>query len=100
MHRRFFGGVLAVLVVEIYELVTVQSVERQDDHYQEIGNQQRRIEGIPSVEVLKSTVAVMRAEIMRKAVLIRLRQKCRRGGEDEFQREDRQQGLASTYLKR
>jgi hypothetical protein len=45
----------------------MNSVERQDDHDDEIRDQQRGIEGVPSIEMLKSLVGVVRLPIVAKA---------------------------------
>ena len=61
MAWRLFGGVLAVLVVEIHELVAMHAVERQDDHHDEVRDEQRGVEPVPAVEVLEGVVAVVRS---------------------------------------
>ena len=42
-------------------------VERQNNHDDEIGNQQRRIEGIPAIEMLKRLIRVVRLPIVTEA---------------------------------
>ena len=66
---RLFGGVLAVFVVEVDELITMHAVKGQDDHHDEIRDEQRGVEPVPAVEVLEGVVAVVVAKIVAEIVL-------------------------------
>ncbi len=66
---RFLGGVLAVLVVEIDELVAMQAVEGQDDHHDEVRDEQRGVEPVPAVEMLEGMVAVVVTKVVAEVIL-------------------------------
>ncbi len=51
--------VFFVFEIEPDQLVAVYSVERQDDHDDEVGDQNRRIEGVPVVEALECLVEIV-----------------------------------------
>ena len=56
--------VLAVLVIHVHQLVSVQAIERQDDHQDEIRDQQRQIKCIRFVQPLERLVEKMGTNIM------------------------------------
>ena len=53
------GFPFAIAIVEPDELIAVDSVERQDDHDDEIRNQQRNVKGVPAIDVVEGAVAVV-----------------------------------------
>ncbi len=57
---------LLVVVVEPHQLVAMDAVKRQDHHDDEVGNQDRQIEGVPAVEPMEGAVAVVRVQIVAK----------------------------------
>ncbi len=62
------GGFLLIPHVEPDELVAMDSVEGEDDHDDEVGNQHRRVEGVPVVEALEGLVEVVRLEVVTEAL--------------------------------
>jgi hypothetical protein len=44
----------------------MDAVKRQDHHDDEVGNQDRQIEGVPAVEPVEGAVAVVRVQIVAK----------------------------------
>ncbi len=56
--------VLAVLVVQINQLVTMHAVERQQHQHHEVGNQQRHVEGVGVVQAFERGVEEMGPKIM------------------------------------
>ena len=62
------GGFLLVPHVEPDELVAMDSVEGEDDHDDEVGNQHRRVEGVPMVEAFEGLVEVVGAEVVTEAL--------------------------------
>ena len=70
-RRRLGHFVLAVLVIEIDELVAVHSVKRQQDQHDEVRNQQRQVKGVGLIEALESRVEEMRPQVMAKPVWFR-----------------------------
>jgi hypothetical protein len=62
----------------------MDAVERQDDHDDEVRDEQRDVEGVPTIDVVEGAVAVMRLEIVGEAF--------RRGEEESERLEGVQQG--------
>ena len=60
--------VLAVLVVQVNQLIAVHAVKRQQHQHDEIRNQQRHIEGVGVVKALKRRVQKMRPHVMAQAM--------------------------------
>ena len=58
-RRRFCRLPLFVLVIKVDHPVAVRAVSRQNDQNDEVGNQQRQVEGINLVEPLKCLVEEM-----------------------------------------
>jgi hypothetical protein len=46
----------------------VDAIERQDDHHDEIGDEQRDVEGIPAVFAAKGAVEQMRSNVVLEAM--------------------------------
>jgi len=71
LHRRLapFRCFLLVPEVEPHQLIPVNSIERQDDHDDEVRNQYRCIEGIPPVKAMEviNPVGIVRLPVMAKA---------------------------------
>ena len=65
---RFGDLILAVLVIEIDELVAVHSVERQQDQHDEIRNQQRHVEGVGVIQAAERGVEEVRPQVVAKPV--------------------------------
>ncbi len=96
MARRLVGGVLAVFVIEVDELVSMHAVEGEHDHDHEVGDEQRGIEPVPAVEMLEGVVAVVVTKIVAEIVL-RLEERERSGVKTKraFESNRFQQGRAS-----
>ncbi len=62
--------VLAVFEIEIAERVAVHAVDRQHDHHEEVGNQQRRVKPIPVVAHRGERVAEQHLHLVAEAVLL------------------------------
>ena len=60
--------VLAVLVIEIDQLIAVHAVKRQQDQHDEVGNQQPHVEGVGVIQALERRVEKMRPQVMAKPV--------------------------------
>ncbi len=60
--------VLAVLVIKVDQPVAVHSVNRQQDQHDEIGNQQRQVEGVGLIQALKGLVQKMLAKVRPQAL--------------------------------
>ena len=60
--------VLAVLVVEIDQLIAMHSVKRQRDQHDEVRNQQRQIEGVRLIQTFERGVEEVRLQVMAKPV--------------------------------
>jgi hypothetical protein len=58
------GFVTLVAVVEPDELVTMNAVEGEDDHHQEIGDEQADVEGVPAIDVAECVVSVVRLPVV------------------------------------
>jgi hypothetical protein len=69
----------------------MDAVQRQDDHDDEVGDQQRDVEGVPAVLAAEGAVEQMGSEIVPEGVL---------GGNELRQRVevDRQRGLSSKVF--
>ena len=81
------GLVASVSVVDPDELVAVDSVEGEDHHDDEVGDEQPYVEGIPAVIAFEGAVGVVGLPVVREAVLI---------GEEERESVDRMcQGYGS-----
>jgi len=61
--------VLAMLEVEIDELVAMDAVNGQDDHHCEIREQEGSVKGVPFIEALEGLVGVLRFEEVAESVL-------------------------------
>jgi hypothetical protein len=46
----------------------MDAIERQDDHYNEVGDEQRNIERVPPVFAAKGTVEQMRSNVVLEGV--------------------------------
>jgi len=60
----------------------VQAVDGEDDHYGEVGDEERGVKGVPAVEVVEGGVSPLVAPVMeglREAVLRREREGCQTG---------------------
>ncbi len=62
------GGLALVAVVEPDELVPMDAVEGQDDHYDEVGDEEADVEGVPAVVTLEGAVGVVGAPVVGEAV--------------------------------
>ncbi len=91
-HQRQFGEmrfrlshlVLAVLVIQIDQLIAVHSVKRQQDQHHEIGNQQQHVEGIGVVQAFERGIEKMRPQVVAKPV--RFHQGAAKQGEGSVQK--------------
>ena len=61
---RLSGGIAAIFEVGIDELVAMHAEEGKRQHHQEVGNEQREVEGIPAIQVLVRRVRVVRLQIL------------------------------------
>ena len=91
-HQRQFGEarfrlgdlVLAMLVIQIDQLVAVHSVKRQQDQHDEVGNQQHHVEGVGVIQAAECGIEEMRPQVMAKPV--RFHQRAAKQGEDSVQK--------------
>ena len=60
--------VLAVLVVQVNQLIPVHAVKRQQYQHDEIGNQQRHVEGVGVIKALKCRIQKMRSHVVAQAM--------------------------------
>ena len=70
-RRRIGRLVLAVLKIQVNQLVTMHSVERQQDQHDEVRNQQRQVKRVGVVQPLKRRVEKMRAQIVPESARFR-----------------------------
>src|ERR1700756_5102230 len=73
MARRVSDRTITMLVIEIDKLVAMHAIKGKNDHDHEIGDEQRRVEGIPLVQVAEwivdRVVAVVGTQVVAEAVL-------------------------------
>jgi len=83
------GGIVVfpVLEIDIDELVTVHTVNGQNEHHSEIWKEQRQIKGVPAIEALECLVGVLHFEKVAQAVL-----GCEEGQERRYRQTARQSG--------
>ena len=65
---RLSDFVLAMLVIEIDQLVAMHAVKREQNQHHEVGNQQPHIEGIGVIQAFKRGIEKMRPQVMAKPV--------------------------------
>ena len=53
-----------MFVVEVNQLIAVHAVEGQQDQHDEVGNQQRKVEGIGVIQALERRVEKMSAQVV------------------------------------
>ncbi len=63
--------ILAMLVIQVDQLVTVHPVKRQQDEHDEVGNQQHHVEGVGVIEAAEGGVEKMGPQVMAKPVRFR-----------------------------
>ena len=68
MRFRIGDSILAMLVIEIDELIAVHSVRGQEDQDNEVRNEQRRIEGVGLIQPLEGRIEKMRLQVMAQAM--------------------------------
>jgi hypothetical protein len=67
---RCAGCILAVLEVEVAEGVAVDTVDGEQNHDGEVGQQDSGVEGVPVIEVLEGGIGVLHGlDVMAKAVV-------------------------------
>ena len=59
--------VTLVAVVQPHQLVSVQPVEGQDEHDQEVGNEQANVETVPAIRMAKGVIGVVRFPVVTQA---------------------------------
>jgi len=69
MGLRLAHGVFAIPVIPINQLITMNPVKGENDHHDEIGNQERGVEGVPAIQMFERFIGVMRPEIVLETVL-------------------------------
>jgi len=58
-----------VLVVEVDERIAMNTVNREYDHYGEIGNEQRGVKAVPGIESAEGLVSGLHPQKMAEAIL-------------------------------
>ena len=71
MRRGLMYSILPVSVIAVNELVAMDAVKGKDDHYDEIGNQQRGVKRVPVVQVFEGLIRIVGSEIMLQPMLRR-----------------------------
>ncbi len=64
------SGVLAVLVIEIDEHVTVHAIRRKNDQQDEVRDEQEEVEGVGLVETLEGLIRLLADEFAEAAALL------------------------------
>ena len=76
MPRRLGGAISLVLVIEINQNIAMRAIRRQQDQYDEIRNQQRRVKRVRVIQALESLIEKMLTDVLPDAF---------RGDEDGYE---------------